>query len=97
MYWVFSNLFTIVQQVVLNKIMPPEKYVDYAELNASKKELESINGLAADISKEDRKREAADYKKFFSVDNKHLVFYSEKSGFYKYFQCIIEYLLDIPI
>lgn len=92
-YWIFSNLFTILQQWVLNRLMPPEKYVDYAELRASQKELDSINGLAAGISADDKKREKADYKKFFSVENKHLVFYSEKSGFYKYFQAIIEYLL----
>ena len=30
------------------------------------------------------KREKADYKRFFSIVNKHLVFYSEGSGFYKY-------------
>ena len=36
---------------------------------------------------------AADYKRFFSVVNKKLVFYSESSGFYKYFQNIIEELL----
>ena len=29
-------------------------------------------------------REKADYKRFFSVANKHLVFYSENNGFYKY-------------
>ena len=42
---------------------------------------------------ENAKREKADYKKFFSIRNKHLVFYSERSGFYKYYKEIIEYIL----
>ncbi len=93
MYWIFSNLFSIVQQLLLNVIINPAKYVDYEELAASKKELAEINDLADKVSKEDKKREKADYKRFFSVANKHLVFYSEKSGFYKYFKDVIEYLL----
>jgi len=42
---------------------------------------------------ENKKRERADYKRFFSVVNKHLVFYSESNGFYKYFKGYIEYIL----
>lgn len=37
--------------------------------------------------------EKTDYKRFFKITNKHLVFYSERSGFYKYFRGIIEYIL----
>ena len=44
--------------------------------------------------REEIKREKADYKRFFSIVNKHLVFYSESSGFFKYYQGIIEYLLE---
>ena len=33
------------------------------------------------------------YKRFFKVANKHLVFYSESSGFYRYFKSIIDWLL----
>jgi YidC/Oxa1 family membrane protein insertase len=94
LYWICSNLFTIVQQLVLNKVMPAERYVDYADLEESKRELAALDALKNAGSREDRQREKADYKRFFSVANKHLVFYSEKSGFYKYFQNVIEYLLD---
>ena len=38
-------------------------------------------------------REKADYKRFFSIANKHLVFYSEGSGFYKYFEKLMDELL----
>lgn len=94
LYWICSNLFTIVQQLALNAVMPAERYVDYADLEESKKELAAIEALKNVGSRDDRRREKADYKRFFSVANKHLVFYSEKSGFYKYFQDVIEYLLD---
>lgn len=31
-YWVWSNLFSLVQQVLLNKVINPKKYIDYDEL-----------------------------------------------------------------
>ncbi len=93
LYWICSNLFTILQQLLLNAIAPPEKYIDYAVLEESRKALSGLDSLGGKVSPEDRKRERADYKRFFSVANKHLVFYSEKSGFYKYFQDVIEELL----
>lgn len=93
-YWIASNLLTIVQQMFLNAVMPPRKYVDYDDLEKSKAELAEIEGLSTGISKEDKQREKADYKRFFSVANKHLVFYSESSGFYKYFKGVIAELLQ---
>ncbi len=92
-YWIASNLLTIPQQLLLNAIMPPKKYVDYDALVESKAELDKLSALSAKISPEDKRREKEDYKRFFSIANKHLVFYSEKSGFYKYFENIIWYLL----
>ena len=93
LYWICSNLFTILQQLVLNKVMPPEKYVDYAELEESRKGLAELDSLKNKTSPEDKRRERADYKRFFSVVNKHLVFYAESGGFYKYFKGYIEYIL----
>ncbi|MBO7217959.1 MAG: YidC/Oxa1 family membrane protein insertase, partial [Clostridia bacterium] len=92
-YWIASNLMSILQQVVLNLVINPKKYIDYDELEKSKKELAEIEALRNKVSPEDKKREKADYKRFFSVANKKIVFYSEKSGFYKYFKDVIEYLL----
>lgn len=92
-YWIASNLLTIFQQIALNIVVPPKKYIDYKALAESKQELDGMNSLSSNVSREDKQRERADYKRFFSVANKHLVFYSESSGFYKYFQNIIEYLL----
>lgn len=93
LYWISSTLLGIPVQLVCNAMMPPKKYVDYPALYASKAELEKMSSLSGKRSKEERRREKADYKRFFSVANKHLVFYSEKSGFYKYYKAIIEYLL----
>ena len=93
LYWTYSNLMTILVQLFMNAVMPPKKYVDYDDLAESRRELAALDSVGAGQSKELKKREKADYKRFFSIANKRLVFYSEGSGFYKYFQNIIEELL----
>lgn len=98
-YWVCSNLTAIGVQALCNVIIKPRTYIDYEDLEQSRVELDALNA----IGKSDRKwyqrdplakREKADYKRFFNIVGKHLVFYSEGSGFYKYFQGAIEWLLD---
>jgi len=93
-YWIASNLISIAQQLLLNVLVNPKKYIDYEDLAAARKEKEAVEGMSAGVSKENKRREKADYKRFFSVAGKHLVFYSEGSGFYKYFKDVIEYLLE---
>lgn len=95
-YWIFSNLFGILQIFFLNTIINPKKYIDYEKLEKARRAFEEIDsvGKKTAVSKEDRKRERTDYKRFFSIGNKHLVFYSESNGFYKYFKGIIEYILE---
>lgn len=97
-YWIWSNLFTIIQQILLNRLLPPQKYIDYAALRESQKELAALESLGSKRKwyehDPNAKREKEDYKRFFSIVNKHVVFYSEGSGFYKYFQNVIEYLLS---
>ncbi len=104
LYWIASNLFTILQQYLLNKAINPKKYVDYAALEESRAELERLeaNSKKNKRKRNDplRKREKEDYKRFFSVGNKHLVFYSESNGFYKYYADTIDFILkytDIPL
>ena len=97
-YWVCSNLLSILVQVVCNLIIRPSRYIDYDELNETR---DSYDAMVEATRSEHRwwqrdphaRREKADYKRFFKVDGKHLVFYSESSGFYKYFQGAIEWLL----
>lgn len=97
-YWICSNLTAIVVQAVCNVCIKPKKHIDYADLEESRKELEGITSLSGSKRKWYKrdplaKREKADYKRFFNIVNKHIVFYSERSGFYKYFKGAIEWLL----
>ena len=99
-YWICSNLMAIVVQALCNVIMPPRKYINYDDLKASRAELAELESLEADRKKKWyqrdplAKREKADYKRFLNVAGKHIVFYSEGSGFYKYFKGAIRYLLE---
>ncbi len=97
LYWTASNLFAILQQYLLNLAINPKKFVDYKELERTRKELKEIEKLSktkTHRTPEQIKKERADYKRFFSIANKKLVFYSEGSGFYKYYKGIIEYILQ---
>lgn len=95
LYWIVSNLFAIVLQWLLNIVINPKKYVNYEELEKSNKELQELNAIKKKykLSVNEKKKTKEDYKKFFKIVNKHLVFYSESNGFYKYYKGIIEYLL----
>ena len=99
-YWISSNLLAIVQLYVLNFFINPKKHVDYAKLEESKKALDELDNIGkthrkkTEQEKENARREKEDYKRFFSVVNKHIVFYSESNGFYKYFSGLIEFLLN---
>ena len=94
LYWIASNLSAILVQLVLNWMIDPRKHVDYQALEDTRKELEQLKKLGATTDPKEnkrlRKREKEDYKRFFSVTNKHLVFYSESRGFQKYFMPVIE-------
>ncbi len=91
-YWIVGNFFAIIQLYILNFIYPPKEYVDYEELNKIKK-------IKIQIKKQEeikKKKSKYYYKKFFETDNINsmkLVFFSEESGFYKYFKGMIEYIL----
>lgn len=90
-YWIIGNIVAILQLYILNAMYPPKKYIDYERLEYwSKLNLEKKDKL-----KNYKKREKEDYKKFFSKNNKvKIVFYSEKSGFFKYYAGIIKYILN---
>ncbi len=95
LYWIYSNLFAVLQQWLLNLWINPKKYIDYKELETTNEELKALKEIKNKnkLTKEERKKAKNDYKRFFKVVNKHLVFYSESNGFYKYYKGIIEYLL----
>ncbi len=97
-YWTYSNLLSIVQLFLLNIWINPKKFIDYEALEKSKEELKAARQFAVAKSKVKRdkadvEREKQDYKKFLAVPKMKIVFYSEKNGFYKYYQNIIEELI----
>lgn len=98
LYWICSNLMAVIQLYILNGIIKPRRYVNYEKLEKSREALNEIQSVGKkkreSLFSENKRRERRDYKRFFSVVNKHLVFYSESNGFYKYFKGIIEYLLE---
>ena len=98
LYWTASNLLSIAVMYLLNALINPKKYVDYQALEASRKALADSKSFGLidkkdPLYKEMKAREKEDYRKFKHIVNKHIVFYSEKSGFYKYYKDIIEELL----
>ena len=99
LYWIASNLMSIAQMYLLNLAINPKKYVDYEMLEESRLALSKAKAFGKvdkkdPLYKEMRRREKQDYKRFKNIVNKHLVIYSEKSGFYKYFKDVIEELLN---
>lgn len=97
-YWIFSNLLSIVQLFLLNICINPKHYIDYEALEESKEALRQAKEFAPTKSKVKRKsehvqKEKEDYKRFLAVSNMKIVFYSEKNGFYKYYKNIIEEII----
>ena len=98
LYWIASNLFSIAQMYLLNIAINPKKYVDYEALEESRIALANMKAFGQEDKnsaeyKANRQREKADLKRFKKIVNKHIVFYSEKSGFYKYYKDLIAELL----
>lgn len=97
-YWSCSNLLSVVQLIFLNVWINPKHYIDYEALEESKEELKKARELMAVKQKEDRSnpyraKGKADYKRFLKTQDKKIVFYSEKNGFYKYYKNIIEEII----
>ncbi len=96
LYWAASNLFSILVQLAENAVIPPKSRVDYPALRRSQTELAKFEreiSAAKKVSPGDRRREKADWKRFFSVANKHIVFYAEGGGYWKYLGPVVEWLL----
>lgn len=92
LYWTFGNLFAIAVMYLVNVIYSPKKYINYEALEAMKRS-------AAEEKEETKKNKIKAkkyYKEFFSPENVRgmkLVFYAEGSGYYKYFEAIIDALI----
>lgn len=93
LYWIFGNLFSIPVMYLVNMIYSPKKYIDYDTLNILKAKAKE----EAAISKEHTKLSKKYYKEICkgnTMQEMKLMFYSEQSGFYKYFENIINALLE---
>ena len=92
-YWTFGNLFAIPVMYLMNAIYDPKKYIDYKTLGMLKEKAKQDH----EIQKENTKLSKKYYKELTKGDTlskMELVFYSEQSGFYKYFENIINGILN---
>ena len=93
LYWIFGNLFAILQLFLLNQLYNPAAYIDYASRpKPLTKEQRAAQKAEAAYARE---KEKESLQRFFSMDNweKQLIIYSEKNGFYKYFSDVMDWLL----
>lgn len=92
LYWTFGNLFSIGVMFLCNAVYSPKAYIDYGLLDEMKRTAAQDKARR----RENAARAKGDYKAFFSPENRgniRVMFYSEGSGFYKYFRALIEALL----
>ncbi len=93
LYWIFGNLFSIPVMYLVNIIYNPKQYIDYDTLGRIK--------ARSKADAESRRRNSKLSRKYYreicrgnTLENMRLMFYSEQSGFYKYFENIINALLE---
>ena len=91
LYWIAGNLLTIVVTYLCNRMYT---VVDMGRHTQKKTMTKEEKIAAKEQKKTNRLRARMDGKRFFADenDNKQLVFYSQASGFYKYFRGLIEYI-----
>lgn len=97
-YWTCSNLLSALQPPLLNRLINPRRHVDYEDLAQSRKELEEAKryhdaGAKKQANPAHKAKEKEDYRRFLKAGRKRLVFHSEKNGFYKYYQNVIEEII----
>jgi len=95
LYWSVNNVVSGLQTHLVNRLIDPN-VVDKEALQKSIVRLEEVKRekKAKQLTPEQKKLQKEDYKRFFSVANKHLVFYSEAGGYYKYYRGVLRYLLE---
>ena len=93
LYWIFGNLFSIPVMYLVNVVYNPKKYIDYNTLNIMKEKAKQ----QAEIDRRNKKLSKKYYRELCKgkqLEQMRLMFYSEQSGFYKYFENIITALLE---
>ena len=87
MYWGLGNLLSIPILALSNTICKTNEYIVFSPLPKPSFSTKSMY-------RELKTRENTDYKRFSAEEGKKLVFYSAKSGVYKYFRSVLEYVLE---
>ena len=93
LYWIAGNLSGCLVVAACALIYNPKKYVDYENRSIKLKLTKEEKLALKERKRAENIREKEDVLRFFSC-KKQLVFYSEASGFYKYYRCFIEYILN---
>jgi YidC/Oxa1 family membrane protein insertase len=95
LYWIVGNLSAIVVMHLCNIVYDPRKYIDYESRPKRVHQGKDERAKEKQRRVENHNREKADNRRFYADEDnvKQLVFYSAKSGFYKYFENTIDYIL----
>jgi len=93
LYWTYSNVSGVLVLAVCNMIYNPKKYIDYENRSIKVKPTKAEKAAAREQRQIEKAREKEDMQRFFSTE-KELVFFSEASGFYKYFEHFIDYIIE---
>jgi len=93
LYWITGNLLSIPVLWLCNKIYDPGQYRKQLAADLEPKPSREEKKEQRTLKKEMRARQKADKKRFASEKDKQIVFYSESSGFYKYFAGFIDHIL----
>ncbi|MDR1358815.1 MAG: YidC/Oxa1 family membrane protein insertase [Coriobacteriales bacterium] len=93
LYWIAGNLISIATMALCNLIYDPRKYLDFSTIKARPVLSRAEKAAKRERKKAERARQRIDMKRFYQCPDKQLVFYSEGSGFYKYFERVIAWLL----
>jgi YidC/Oxa1 family membrane protein insertase len=94
LYWIAGNLLSMVVLALCNLVYNPKKYIDFSTLTLKPKLTPEQKTAEREQKKQSKALSRIDTKRFYKTPDKQLVFYSESSGFYKYFSRIITWLLD---
>lgn len=101
LYWTASNLFSIAVLFACNLIYSPKEYMTPEFKAAQQRESRETKQNKRIENRNNNKRSKEDYQRFNKYpEYKEVVFYSEASGFYKYFRGLINRLIaqtDITI
>jgi YidC/Oxa1 family membrane protein insertase len=94
LYWTLGNLASIAVVWLCNLIYRPERHLGGAAVPEPVRKTSRERQEARRERATDRARSREDAKRFASTPSKQLVFYSEGSGYWKYFRRLVAYLLE---